>query len=346
MTKEKCWTCKKVKTGVKLRSTDDRMCEECFVKNENALKQLVSDNTQPGCSGGSLSSSGTGSALCQHCNVPANDTDSLLCDICVGTFHAKCAGITDDVFTALAQILTVTGWVCTSCRASSRKAFCQLQSGQTQLAEEVAVEELKTKVATLQATIHNMTSSAPIPRPQSGLATVMREANKRKKTVVVSSLQQVPGTDDATIFTNFCENHLALKPYVDLRQVKRVGKSVPQKLIVPLLSEHSAAEVLCRAKELCRATDPEVCRVYINPDLSREEAKAAYEKRLARRHARDAPILHPVSTSSLLTDQVFMDSRQSSSALAVGHMTLPIISSVPTGKSTAALDPDAPSFHT
>ena len=213
MTKEKCWTCKKVKTGVKLRSTDDRMCEECFVKNENALKQLVSDNTQPGCSGGSLSSLGTGNALCQHCNVPANDTDSLLCDICGGTFHAKCAGITDDVFTVLAQILTITGWVCTSCRASSRKAFCQLQSGQTQLAEEVAklkvtVEELKTKVATLWATIHDMTSSAPIPRPQSpnGLATVMREANKRKKTVVVSGLQPVPGTDDATVFTNFCEN--------------------------------------------------------------------------------------------------------------------------------------------
>ena len=104
--------------------------------------------------------------------------------------------------------------------------------------------------------------------------------------------------------------------------------------------------MLCRAKELRRATDPEVCRVYINPDLSREEAKAAYEKRLARRQARDASILHPVSTSLLLTDQVFMDSCQSSSALAVGHMTLPIISSVPTGKSTAALDPDAQSFHT
>ena len=92
---------------------------------------MVSNNTQPGCSGGSLSSSGTGSALCQHCNVPANDTDSLLCDICGGTFHAKCAGITDDVFIVLAQILTVTGWVCMPCRASSRKAFCQLQSGQT-----------------------------------------------------------------------------------------------------------------------------------------------------------------------------------------------------------------------
>jgi len=41
-----------------------------------------------------------------------------------------------------------------------------------------------------------------------------------------------------------------------------------------------------------------------------------------------------------------MDSRQPLTARAVGHTTLPIISSVPTGKSTKALDSDAPSFHT
>jgi len=138
----------------------------------------------------------------------------------------------------------------------------QLQSGQAKLAEKVA--ELKTTVAMLRATIYDMTSSAPIPRPQSSndLATVMLEANERKKTVVVSGLQLVPKTNDATVFRTFCENHLALKPYVDLRQVKRVGKSVLLKLIVSLLSEHSVAEVLCRAKELHRATDPKVCRVY------------------------------------------------------------------------------------
>jgi len=146
----------------------------------------------------------------------------------------------------------------------------QLQSGQPKLAVEVA--KLKTTVAMLRATIHDMTLFAPISRPHSsnGLATVKREANKRKKTVVVSGLPPVPGTDDATVFTNFCKNHLALKPYVDLRQVKRVDKSVPPKLIVPLLFEHSVAEVLCRAKELHRATDLKVCRVYINPDLSRD----------------------------------------------------------------------------
>jgi len=48
MVKEKCCTCKIVKTGVELRATDDRMCEDCFLKNEKALLELasrkVSDN--------------------------------------------------------------------------------------------------------------------------------------------------------------------------------------------------------------------------------------------------------------------------------------------------------------
>ena len=78
----------------------------------------------------------------------------------------------------------------------------------------------------------------------------------------------------------------------------------------------------------------------------RSKAKAAYEKRLARRQARDTLIRQPGSTFSLTTDQVFMDSRQFSTACAVGQTTLPIISSVPTGNTTKALDPDAPSFHT
>ena len=46
MAKEKCWKCKKMKTGVKFHACDDRLCEECDEKNEAALRALqVSDNT-------------------------------------------------------------------------------------------------------------------------------------------------------------------------------------------------------------------------------------------------------------------------------------------------------------
>jgi len=39
MAKEKCWKCKKVKSGVKLRACDDRLCEKCYEANEALLRQ-------------------------------------------------------------------------------------------------------------------------------------------------------------------------------------------------------------------------------------------------------------------------------------------------------------------
>ena len=41
MGKETCWTCKKVKNDVELRATEDRMCEYCYSKNEEALGALA-----------------------------------------------------------------------------------------------------------------------------------------------------------------------------------------------------------------------------------------------------------------------------------------------------------------
>ena len=260
---------------------------------------------------------------CHVCCETITDTAGLQCDICANSFHIKCTGLNEQAFDMLSQIIAVTGWVCNTCRNSARQTFVQLQSGQAKLAEEVA--ELKFMVAKLQATVHDMTTAAPAPVPQTSerVVTVMREAIKRKKTVVVSGLQPVQGVDDATIFTTFCENNLALKPYVDQRQIKRVGKSVPQKLVVSLLSEHSAAEVLCRAKELRRASDPEVRCVYINPDMSREEAKAAYERRVARRQTRGISTPQPGTSSASTTNQA------------------PTVSD----NTAVALDPSAPPFR-
>jgi len=114
----------------------------------------------------------------------------------------------------------------------------------------------------------------------------VKDSDRRRKTVVVSGLMPVHGVSDGTLFWDFCSNNLNLKPYVDDKRVGRVGKGAPQKLLVPLLSEHSAAEVLRCAKELRLSADDDVKKVYINPDLSPEDAKAAYEKRVARRLAK------------------------------------------------------------
>jgi hypothetical protein len=99
----------------------------------------------------------------------------------------------------------------------------------------------------------------------------------------------VPGTDDSLLFTNFCVEHFDIKPYVDSRRVKRIGRSVPQKLLVHLLSEHSAAEIIQCSRDLHHCEDSYIARsVFFNRDLSPAEAKAAYDKRVARRLAKAA----------------------------------------------------------
>ena len=41
--KEQCWGCKKLKTSVQLRASDDRLCQECFLANETALANIRRD---------------------------------------------------------------------------------------------------------------------------------------------------------------------------------------------------------------------------------------------------------------------------------------------------------------
>ena len=41
MVKGRCWKCKKLRNGVELCATDDRLCQSCFRKNEEELESLT-----------------------------------------------------------------------------------------------------------------------------------------------------------------------------------------------------------------------------------------------------------------------------------------------------------------
>ena len=40
MVRERCWKCRKLSNNVELRATDDRLCEACFLKNEEDLAAI------------------------------------------------------------------------------------------------------------------------------------------------------------------------------------------------------------------------------------------------------------------------------------------------------------------
>src|SRR5260221_14223053 len=89
--------------------------------------------------------------VCQHdftCDV-----NKLCCDICGRTFHGLCVDINSEVHKKFLEIIEYTGWVCTTCRDTSRHNLQELQLGQARLSNEVAslkavVDNLCSKLTT------------------------------------------------------------------------------------------------------------------------------------------------------------------------------------------------------
>ena len=159
--KMKCDGCNKVKANVELCG-DDMLCRPCEVQNAAALAKLRAAQPAPvKASPNNLSppSDNAAAALCQLCNSSVEAKKCLQCDICGHGHHPLCAGISDDIFKLLSQIISTTGWVCQNCKSTSRQIFCQLQSGQSKLAEEVA--KLQVSVSKLQSEFQALSNSTP-----------------------------------------------------------------------------------------------------------------------------------------------------------------------------------------
>src|SRR5690349_237745 len=110
----------------------------------------------------------------------------------------------------------------------------------------------------------------------------VKVVSSRRRNVVVSSLTEcLSHSGEINSFVHLCSRELNLKPKV--LGTRRLGKSDgirPRGLLVKLDSESSVQEVLRVAKKLRTSTDSNVARnVHVNPDLSKEDAKLAYEKR-------------------------------------------------------------------
>lgn len=229
---------------------------------------------------------------CGRCALPAADTKSCVeCDVCQQRYHQQCTNITKKVFDKLLVIIKTTGWVCDSCKIIAKSAASKTQVAIAKLTEEMAV--MKQTIADLQPSITVNSASIPSNNNNSDHAVqtamivhrTLYDANKRKQNVVVSGL--VESDNDRETFLGLCEDHLDIKPHVGDNDCVRIGPVRPDKprlLLVRLRSETTASAILRSARQLRHSSDPDVAgRVFINPDLSREAAKVAYERRRQRR---------------------------------------------------------------
>ena len=217
MTKEKCWKCKKVKANVRLRATDDRLCEACFEANEEALRQIqLGDNMAAASVIVNEPCSVTPKAArqlftCDSCHQSVSEI--LRCDVCENTFDQQCAGIPYDSFTTLVSIVGDTGWICQICRNENKTMMMQLKAALATTNETVA--ELKVVIAQMSSEIDSLkvsrTCTEKLPTERSGekaakpngsasdiaveVHRTLAEKDKRKCNIVISGLPEADTLD-------------------------------------------------------------------------------------------------------------------------------------------------------
>lgn len=157
--------------------------------------------------------------------------------------------------------------------------------------------------------VASMVSQEEIPSShlsKSSLAIIHQElndSNRRKNNVLVTGLVPVDGTSDKELFTNLCEEHLNLKPFVEESRCKRVGKQADgkiQPLLITLTSEETVNDVIAASRALrnCQC-HPSHKSIYVNKDLTPAAAYAAYLDRERRRRSRDKQAqAHPQPAAS------------------------------------------------
>lgn len=128
----------------------------------------------------------------------------------------------------------------------------------------------------------------------------LHDVNRRRRNVVVSGLDE--SSNDRQSFLDLCEYNLSIKPIVSEGDCHRLGTVRPDRprlLLVKLRTEDAASEVLRAARQLRQCSNNDIARmVYINPDLSPEAAKLAFERRQRAREMRSVRQVAAVTDSN------------------------------------------------
>ena len=133
------------------------------------------------------------------------------------------------------------------------------------------------------------TASRPTTARAAAVTAVYVEQTVKKRraaTVIVSGLPIVSSATDVQQFSSLCQTELGIQQ-PDIVTAKRLGSVRPgrvQPLLVALRTDDAASHILSRARLLRQSGDANTKNnIYINPNLTRAEATAAYLLRQQRR---------------------------------------------------------------
>jgi hypothetical protein len=111
--------------------------------------------------------------------------------------------------------------------------------------------------------------------------------SRRESSLIVAGLDPAEGTSDAELFASVCSAEFGIKP--DVAYTKRLGQSQvgkTQPLLVYLKRAEQAQHLVKEATRLRQSSNKTTRdKIFINQNLTRAEAAAAYQLRLKRRQA-------------------------------------------------------------
>lgn len=118
--------------------------------------------------------------------------------------------------------------------------------------------------------------------------TDQRDKERRKKSVVVSGLAPSDDANDSVIFRRLCTLELGIDP--PIMYTRRLGATNIDRvrpLLVAVQSADDACAILNQAKTLRRSNNESTRKVFINRNMTKIEARLAYEDRCRRRRQQE-----------------------------------------------------------
>ena len=142
---------------------------------------------------------------------------------------------------------------------------------------------------------------------------------RRASTLIVSGLPVVNSATDQQQFVNLCQREFHMQP--DVVHTRRLGQVRPgrvQPLLVALRTEEAATQLLGQARRLRQSADDDIrANVYMNANLTRAEATAAFQLRQQRREKRQSSSSSSSSGASAGTAAAVVQSGAASTAAIV-----------------------------
>jgi hypothetical protein len=116
------------------------------------------------------------------------------------------------------------------------------------------------------------------------------EIRQRARNVVVSGLAPPADHTDIELLETVCEQYLIVKPQIlRVRQLGSDMTSPTSKLCATLDSSDAVADIIESSRILRHSEDANVRRIYFNRDLTKQQADAAYQRRVDKREQRNRP---------------------------------------------------------